>query len=94
MPTRRRGARSFGRLRTSCIVPFTRLGKRSTPKKAADTKSVAETETRLGSACEGIDDGAEKDDDSGEIIADGKDKGAVYDHLEGRRRRLFDHRGA
>ena|SRR6266851_6385326 len=58
-------------------------------KVAATWGQKVSDESVRGSACEGIDDGAEKDDDSGEIIADGKDKGAVYDHLEGRRRRRW-----
>ncbi len=76
-------------------MPLHKIGKKgSTPEKAAATRSVAETETGRGSAGQGIDHGGEEDDHSCKIIADGKDKGAVYDHLEGRRRRLFDHRGA
>src|SRR5229473_7861648 len=56
------------------------------PKVAATQGRKESDESRRGSAGEGIDYGGEKDDHSGKIIADGKDKGAVYDHLEGRRR--------
>ncbi len=47
-----------------------------------------------GSAGEGIDDGGEEDDHSRKIITDHKNKGAVYDHLEGRRGRRWVQGGA
>src|SRR5258708_30223845 len=85
VPPRRRGHDSSVGSGKVVWCPGTRL-----EEKAADTKSVEETETARGSPGQGIDYGAEKDDHSGKIITDGKDEGAVYDHLEGGRRRLWE----